>query len=124
MIRVCCTNCYPLDKRQKLDVQKTLRGYPERLLNLLRTLNLHHVFQWTAAVNMLLYLHKKIKFSTVVFHSSKCDQIHSSLRIWSHLLKKSLMESFIFSAVYIVTFFKNYDFFFHTLFNVDKSIFF
>ena len=27
---------------------------------------------------------------------SKCDQIRSFLRIWSHLLKKSLMENFIF----------------------------
>ena len=31
--------------------------------------------------------------------SSKCDQIHSFLRIWSHLLKKSLMENSIFCAV-------------------------
>ena len=30
---------------------------------------------------------------------SKCDRIRSFLRIWSHLLKKFLMESFIFSAV-------------------------
>ena len=31
---------------------------------------------------------------------SKCDQIRSFLRIWPHLLKKSLMENFIFCAVY------------------------
>ena len=30
---------------------------------------------------------------------SKCDQIRSFLRIWSHLLKKSLMENFISCAV-------------------------
>ena len=30
---------------------------------------------------------------------SKCDQLRSLLRICSHLLKKSLMENFIFSAV-------------------------
>ena len=30
---------------------------------------------------------------------SKCDQIHSFLRIWSHLLKKSLIEKFISRAV-------------------------
>ena len=30
---------------------------------------------------------------------SKCDQIPRKLRIWSHLLKKSLMENFIFYAV-------------------------
>ena len=27
---------------------------------------------------------------------SKCDQILKKLRVWSHLLKKSLMENFIF----------------------------
>ena len=31
---------------------------------------------------------------------SKCDQIRSFLRIWSHLPKASLMENFIFCAVY------------------------
>ena len=31
--------------------------------------------------------------------SSKCDQICSFLRSWSHLLEKSLMENFIFCAV-------------------------
>ena len=31
-----------------------------------------------------------MKFSIKCFFS-KCDQIHRSLRIWSHLLKKSLM---------------------------------
>ena len=30
---------------------------------------------------------------------SKCDQIHSFLRIWLHSLKKSFMENFIFCAV-------------------------
>ena len=35
--------------------------------------------------------HKKMKFSITDFFS-KCDQIRSFLWIWSHLLKKSLME--------------------------------
>ena len=39
-----------------------------------------------------------MKFSIKDFFS-KCDQIRSFLRIWSHLLKKSLMESFIFCTV-------------------------
>ena len=30
---------------------------------------------------------------------SKCDQICRNLQIWSHLLKKSLMENFIFCVV-------------------------
>ena len=32
---------------------------------------------------------------------SKCDQIRSFLRMWSCLLKKSLMENFIFCAVFV-----------------------
>ena len=35
---------------------------------------------------------------------SKCDQIHGKLRIWSHLLKKSLMENFSFCAVRVTNF--------------------
>ena len=34
---------------------------------------------------------------------SKCDQIRSFPRIWSYLLKKSLMENFIFYAVFQVS---------------------
>ena len=30
---------------------------------------------------------------------SKCDQIRRKVQIWSHLLKKSLIENFIFCAV-------------------------
>ena len=39
-----------------------------------------------------------MKFSIKDFFS-KCDQIHIFLRIWSHLLGKSLTENFIFCAV-------------------------
>ena len=39
-----------------------------------------------------------MKFSIKDFFS-KCDKIRSFLRIWSHLLKTSLMENFIFCAV-------------------------
>ena len=41
---------------------------------------------------------QKIKFS-IKDYFSKCDQIRRKLRIWSHLLKKSLMKNFIFCAV-------------------------
>ena len=40
-----------------------------------------------------------MKFSIKDFFS-KCDQIRSIMRIWSHLLNKSLMENFTFCAVY------------------------
>ena len=52
-----------------------------------------------------------MKFSIKDF-SSRCDQIGSFLRIWLHLLEKSLMENFIFifiissslcSAIYLST---------------------
>ena len=46
----------------------------------------------------LSYTAQKMKFSIKNF-SSKCDQIHRKLWIWSHLLKKSLTENFIFCAV-------------------------
>ena len=42
---------------------------------------------------------QEMKFSIKDFFS-KCDQICSFLGIWSHLLKKSLMENFIFCAVF------------------------
>ena len=46
-------------------------------------------------------LHIKMKFSIKDFFN-KFDQIHRFLRIWSHLLKKSLMENFTFYAVIII----------------------
>ena len=41
---------------------------------------------------------QKRKFSITEFFS-KCDQICRKLRIWAHLLKKSLMKNFNFCAV-------------------------
>ena len=42
---------------------------------------------------------QKMKFSIMDFFS-EWDQIRSFLRIWSHLLKKFLMENVIFCAVH------------------------
>ena len=44
------------------------------------------------------YTAQKMKFSINGFFS-KCDQIRRKLRIWSHSLKKSLMENLIFCEV-------------------------
>ena len=49
----------------------------------------------------MTYTAQKMKLSIKDF-SSKCNQIHSFLRIWFHLLEKSLMENFIFCAVLII----------------------
>ena len=47
---------------------------------------------------LILILAQKMKFSIKDFFS-KCDQIRRKLKIWPHLLKKSLIENFIFYAV-------------------------
>ena len=43
----------------------------------------------------------KMEFSITDFFS-KCEQIFRKLRIWSHLLKKSINENFIFCVVFEV----------------------
>ena len=65
---------------------------------------------------------KKMKFSIKDFFS-KCDQIISFLQIWSHLLKKSLMENFIFCALKV---FDKFIYFIQNEFtlNLDKFKFF
>ena len=50
---------------------------------------------------------QKMKSSIKDFFG-KCDQIHRKLLIWSHLLKKSLMQNFIFCAVNGVIFQKRF----------------
>ena len=80
---------------------------PMSLQNLMKTL----ILQWLVVTKGHIYLKrqllsvslfkcycKKMKFSIKHFFS-KCDHIRSFLRIWSHLLKKPLMENFIFCAV-------------------------
>ena len=57
-------------------------------------------------------LHQKIKFSIEDFFS-KCDQIRIFLWIWSHLLKKSLMENLIFWAARSVIFIPNLEHILH-----------
>ena len=46
---------------------------------------------------------QKIKFFIKNFFS-KCEQIRRNLRIWSYLLRKSLMENFIFCPVSLLLF--------------------
>ena len=49
-----------------------------------------------------------MKFSIKDFFR-KCDKIRRKLRIWSHLLKKSLMEHVILCAVIYFSFEFNHD---------------
>ena len=54
------------------------------------------------ANNSLTFTAQKIKFSTEDFFS-KCDQTRSFLRIWLHLLQKSLTGNFIFCVEFTLT---------------------
>ena len=66
------------------------------------------VFTWTCTcivyTLLSIFTVQKMKFSIIDFFS-KCDQIRRKLWIWSHLLKKSLMENFIFCAVTLLSIF-------------------
>ena len=63
-----------------------------------------YIFENKTARNSLTV--QKMKFSIKDFFS-KCDQIHRKLLIWLHLLKKSLMENFIFCAVHVSTYIRH-----------------
>ena len=52
-------------------------------------------------IELLTLTAQKMKFAIKNF-SSKCDQIRRKLKIWLHLLEKSLMEKLIFCAVALV----------------------
>ena len=65
-----------------------------------------NTYNWIIELND--FFERKIFFDTaqkmtfcIKDFFSKCDQIGRKLRIWSHLLKKSLMENFLFCAVFI-----------------------
>ena len=57
------------------------------------------IFEYKFVMNVASHYNaQKMKFSLKDFFS-KCDQMRRKLRIWSHLLKKSLMENLIFCAL-------------------------
>ena len=58
----------------------------------------HQLQKLEKIISYLTGTAQKMKFSIKDFFS-KCDQICRKLRIWSHLLKKSLMENLIFCPV-------------------------
>ena len=59
------------------------------------------IFEYKFVMNVAShYTAQKMKFSLKDFFSI-CDQMRRKLRIWSHLLKKSLTENFIFCTVLV-----------------------
>ena len=60
--------------------------------------SLRKLFLYMSVIISEISTAQKMEFSIKDFFS-KCNQIRSFLRIWSHLLKKSLMKNFILCAV-------------------------
>ena len=75
--------------------RKTLKKPGSSSLVVLVILLCKQAFIWKG---LLSHTAQKMKFSIKDFFS-KCDQICRKLQIWSDLLRKSLIENFIFSAV-------------------------
>ena len=73
-------------------------GFYSHLLK--KSLTKHLTFCAVGNCVLTVFTPQKMKFSIKDFFS-KCDQIRRKLRIWSYLLKKSLMENFIFCAVFV-----------------------
>ena len=59
----------------------------------------NHIIAFSIFDLRLTFTAQKLKFSIKDFFS-KCDQFSRKLRTRPHLLKKSLMENFIFCAVF------------------------
>ena len=93
---------------------RLLRSFPSTLPPFICSLFVHYRVT-TTKIHLSFFIPKrirmiyfcvdtaqKLKFSIKDFFS-KCDQIRRKLLIWSHLLKKSLMENFIFCANRVTT---------------------
>ena len=74
------------------------------LTKILIQLSLNYLLEVENLTLFLFFTAQKVKFLIKEFFS-KCGQICSFLRIWSHLLKNSLMENFIFCALFITQFY-------------------
>ena len=96
MLTSCVIPLTSLDSLKQGDVKKSKKLM--KIVNIEEE-NLH--IAWKTSGTLIKLSRKitaqKMKFSIKNF-CSKCDQISRFLCIWSHLLKKSLMENFIFCA--------------------------
>ena len=72
------------------------------MLNLLKVDN-ENMSKRSINIILVSFTAQKMKFSIKDF-VSKFNQIRSFRRIWSHLLKKSLMKNFIYCVVFTVNF--------------------
>ena len=73
-------------------------NFPFLAKDITSDVNLHMISE--TEIDKSFPLHSTINEFSIKDFFSKCDQIRSFLRIiWSHLLKKTLMENFIFCKV-------------------------
>ena len=89
---------YKVPSSNKTTLRKT---YQNSFLTFIYPFSVFYWFFFQSCYVLYAVTAQKMKFSINDFFS-KCDQICKKLRICSHFLKKSLMESFIFCAVCIV----------------------
>ena len=92
-------------KENELNLDKTSKCHRRRLLDVCCTFScVQKVVYITSFITIKGYLLRSVSLTVTSQKNnffikdffSKCDHICSILRIFSHLLKKSLMESFIF----------------------------
>ena len=86
---------FPTNSIKHIDSFKWQTLYPNQLCEIIFPNKVTPQFHQAAHHDLTA---QKTKFSITDFFS-KCDQIRRKLRIWSHLLKKSLLENFIFRLV-------------------------
>ena len=75
-------------------------------------------FYCLIATPQKIFTAQKMKISFKDFFI-KCYQIHSFLRIWSHLLKESLMQNFIFCAVFMRIFMRSLEIYKSQIFDTE-----
>ena len=85
--RFCCFYCFSVEKCLKKSLSNKWKSLIKNIPIFKKIFGQSTTLESCTA--------QKMKFSTKDFFS-KCGQKKSFLRIWSHLLKKSLMGNFIF----------------------------
>ena len=103
----CHLELFRCDLKMRLQRWYKTMSWTFSLVFVMLILNTFHTFFSVSIVEFeqvnascVSFTGQKMNFSMKDFFS-KCDQIRSFLWIWSHLLKKSLMENFIFCAVFV-----------------------
>ena len=98
LLFVWCDSAFPHDLTSN---DKETKRMKISITNLIKNMNFYAWMTYHIALTRHLHSYntQKLQFFIKGF-SSKCDQIRRKLRFWSHLLKKSFIENFIFCVVF------------------------